>query len=110
MPNRTHARLKGEVGSRRGTLPSFSESPLPNRTCTFPRIRLSSVPFTVDPLQFEAEPAATLMDRVFALGFVHLAPPPLDSALEHLPHFAMCPAFLDSDSYWGSVAIGLAPP
>src|SRR3954453_7520785 len=28
---------------------------------------------------------------------------------DHLSHFAMCPAFPDSDYYWDSVVIGLAP-
>jgi hypothetical protein len=31
------------------------------------------------------------------------------SLRNHLPHFAMWTAFPASDSYWGSVAIGLAP-
>jgi hypothetical protein len=67
----------------------FSDLPSPNRACVFRRTRLSS---------FREFPVS---------GYVHYAL--LDGFLSyHLPPFALCQAFPDSNSYGGSVAISLS--
>jgi hypothetical protein len=52
-------------------------------------------------------PLSWMMARVVSALCMSHTSTPLSS--DHLSHFAMCPAFPDSDYYWDSVTMGLAP-